>query len=257
MKKGLMYIDWSISVAIFIVYLIGLFIYIAPALNQDYSEDYLKTLAKTGFQENTTNTLYKYPIFIKHHDAGIDYQFSMDAPSNINLNELKTAIYDEDLTQIEAQIEDNTPNPDKVTVHIPNIDAEVTKTIYMIISEEIYESIPYVGGEDPINEYEYAFGVPEVLTGLSQTKFNELKALSYEEIKEVLKYPAERNIAIDVICEVDTLELDCLEGEIANDLSIQPDITTQNNTVYATQWSTWEINKNSNLLPITIRILTW
>ncbi|MFH1376977.1 MAG: hypothetical protein ABIH25_05065 [Candidatus Woesearchaeota archaeon] len=252
MKKGLMYIDWSISVAIFIVYLIGLFIYIAPALNQDYSEDYLKTLAKTGFQENTTNTLYKYPIFIKHHDAGIDYQFSMDAPSNINLNELKTAIYDEDLTQIEAQIEDNTPNPDKVTVHIPNIDAEVTKTIYMIISEEIYESIPYVGGEDPINEYEYAFGVPEVLTGLSQTKFNELKALSYEEIKEVLKYPAERNIAIDVYFYNEL-------GEIIpeNTLSIQPDIKTQNNTVYATQWSTWEINKNSNLLPITIRILTW
>lgn len=259
MKKGLLYIDWSISVAIFIVYLVGLFVYMAPVLSQDYSEEYLKTLARTGFQEETFTTAYKYPILIKHNAAG-EFVFNLNAPSNLNLISLSTGIYSEDLqTEIDSYkliVNDGSPDEVLIKVSISEDEAndEETKKFYMILSDHTdYTHDDVLSSDEP--PLRYAFGVPEISFGLSESKFINLRDeyRGYEEIKKKLKYPKEKEISIIIL----NTNLEILKDNNNNELIIAPDKATQNDTVYATQWSAMKINKNSETEPIIIRILTW
>ena len=63
-KKGLSYVDWAISVGIFIVYAIILFFIFRPSLQQDYSQEYLGEIIKAGIEKDAYYSMERVPLFI-------------------------------------------------------------------------------------------------------------------------------------------------------------------------------------------------
>lgn len=249
MKKGLLYIDWSISVGIFIIYLVTIFVFVSPSLAKDYSEEYLKTIARSGFEEKTYHTLSIYPIFIKHTIPD-DAIFILSVPSNIQPldNPSKVGIFYFDGSSL-VEITDSEVSPNSITF-IPQgmVYDGAVNTYYMIISdyEEGYvHNNPGTG----ISPESYAFGIPELIRSLSSNKFADLQALSYEDIKRELKYPLTKDIAINVYSGTN-LDADPI-------LSIVPDIAAEKDVVYVMQWSAWKISKNYDRELVTISIETW
>ena len=74
-KKGLSYIDWSISIGIFVIFILALFILVIPALDRRLDETYLISIVETGFKENTYYLIYSIPLFIDHaqNDVFLSY----------------------------------------------------------------------------------------------------------------------------------------------------------------------------------------
>lgn len=71
-KKGQIEIDWAISLGIFLVYLAFFFIYIRPALSPPESLDALVSVAKDGFDRNTTWSVEIAPFFVSSNITGVD-----------------------------------------------------------------------------------------------------------------------------------------------------------------------------------------
>lgn len=243
MKRGLLYIDWAISIGIFIIYLVALFVFVAPALSDEYSEDYLKTIARTGFEENAYHTLYVYPIFIKNDVIEVS-SLKLDTPSNLDLSDpSKVGIFDANFQPITTTYVDQS----SITFDPGSISGGGTiNTFYMIISNS-NENYFHNGPSEGILPDDYAFGVPEIYYGLSESKVIELFSLSYNNFKARLKYPESKNLAIDIYGL----------PSIGNSYSIVPDTITNNETVYVSQWSTWMLNTNSQKSLRTISIQTW
>ena len=79
-KRGLSYVDWTVSIGLFIIFTISIFILLGPAFKQDYSSDYLSSIIKDGIKENTSLELKRFPVFIRS-ETSIDsdtHQFTID-----------------------------------------------------------------------------------------------------------------------------------------------------------------------------------
>ena len=68
-KKGLSYVDWAISLVIFIIFTITIFVVIKPHVIEDHSAEYLVSIAEQGIKDINQDHYYeidKYPLFLKY-----------------------------------------------------------------------------------------------------------------------------------------------------------------------------------------------
>lgn len=249
MKKGLAFIDWSISVGIFLIYLVALFVFVSPALTQDYSEEYLKEIAQTGFESQTYHTIQKYPILIKQDGAELlDTVVHLTPPSNLNFESDNIGFFYENFNEIDAEV-----GYSYVYMLVSLTGGGTTDKFIMVISDEFTQQHSYPSGIEP--DY-HAFGVPESFTGLSERKFvTNLRDYTYDEIKAKINYPSNKNLNITIY--------NTTTGEIVKDsvngleLTIGPTQLTPSQQVYVIEWSDWLINRNSNKELVKVKIQTW
>src|SRR3989344_6689523 len=67
MKKGLSYIDISISAGIFVLYLLFVFVTLRPGIKEDIGGGYLLQIVQRGFYDKVFINVSKYPLFINYH----------------------------------------------------------------------------------------------------------------------------------------------------------------------------------------------
>jgi hypothetical protein len=70
MKKGVSQIDWIISLAIFLLYIVWFFVFITPQINSSYNVDSSLDFLKSFFYEEFKWSLTKTPIFIESNYSG-------------------------------------------------------------------------------------------------------------------------------------------------------------------------------------------
>ena len=68
-KKGLDYIDWSISMGIFIVAITALFVFLKPGARPEHNQDTLINLVERQFTKETQWFVHETPLFIEHFQA--------------------------------------------------------------------------------------------------------------------------------------------------------------------------------------------
>ncbi len=65
-KKGLDYIDWSISMGIFIIAITALFIFLKPGARVEYDQETLITIVEHNFLNRVQWFVHETPLFVKH-----------------------------------------------------------------------------------------------------------------------------------------------------------------------------------------------
>ena len=63
-KKGISYVDWAISLGIFLVFTLTIFVLFKPHVIEDYSTEYLISIAEQGIRENSSYEINNYPLFV-------------------------------------------------------------------------------------------------------------------------------------------------------------------------------------------------
>ena len=79
MKKGASHVDWAISMGIFLVYLIGLIIFLRPGVQPLINEDVLINLVQNNLNNETYLRVGKAPLLINLTNAGAGkYQININ-----------------------------------------------------------------------------------------------------------------------------------------------------------------------------------
>lgn len=83
-KKGLDYIDWSMSLGIFIIAVLALFIFLKPGVKPSYDGDNLLQIVESNFMKETASVVKETPLFV-HHLNDL-YGASVEALVTVKLN---------------------------------------------------------------------------------------------------------------------------------------------------------------------------
>jgi len=269
MKKGLSYIDWSISAGIFIIYIIVLFILLGPAFKQDYSPDYLGSLVREGIKENVSLEIKRIPLFIELNTSNhlpcqnVSYNCKFKLTGNLpaevvtlNPNEKQFSFFNQDLS-IEFMDKSNEISGNNRLKFVTKADnmgissfnpprSEIVKIWMFLSEEEIFED-RNISSHDWIPEA-FTFGVAETLEGIYEPYFINFTNNDYETAKDIINFPKEREFAIDIYNHTD------FTSPILNYTKTQPGEKDIVNTLL---WADYLIHNNTQRTPITILIKTW
>jgi hypothetical protein len=254
-KRGLSYVDWSISIGLFIIYIITIFILLGPAFKQDYSEDYLSSIVKDGLAENTTLEINRFPVFIRSM-APIDsnpHTFTLkDLPKEFEgiddenfliLDNSGNAIINKNYEPSGKRIRFDSSFSDMGILS----DTDIGK-LYIFLSEDtIFEDTAPV--EQAWTDTNNTFGVPETISGIYQEYFKLFTTNDYIITKEILKYPADKDFIIEIYNET---RFD--EPTLFNYTKEQPEEKDEVNVLL---WADWLIHNNTQRTPITVLVKTW
>jgi len=80
MKKGLTHIDWAMSIGLFILYLVIIFILFKPGIKEEYTSDFLSSIVQQGITDDSYLKIEKTPIFIEPNilASSGDYHIQID-----------------------------------------------------------------------------------------------------------------------------------------------------------------------------------
>ncbi len=265
MKRGLSYVDWTISVGLFIIYIISIFVILGPAFKQDYSSEYLGNIIKNGLEENTSLNLKRFPFYIRLTDPTEQIPSGEYILDIINLPSEITEITDNDQFGVSNGTvfkfnKEYTGNPPTIRAVLDlqdfgmNYPGDIGQGLIFLSEKEIFSTYA-ITVEDPFErELKTTFGVAEDISGIYEDYFNDLfynqyNPLTYEEIKEVLRYPKEKDFTIEIFQGVDFNN----EGLIFY-IKKEP---TDKDEVNVFMWADWYIHEDSKRDPITVLIKTW
>ncbi|MBS3147065.1 hypothetical protein J4471_05230 [Candidatus Woesearchaeota archaeon] len=280
MKKGVSYIDISVSAGIFILYLLFIFVTLRPGIKEDIKGEYLIQILQRALYNNITMEVEKYPLFI-YYDPGYDlggplgiategiivmdnFPFTWRYTDYL-LEENTTRINDTILSTDEGisfNIKPMPGNPDKYTLTmrvqdlIPSLS---TPNTFWIIHSSSFNLTPDDGvdfGDPPDTEtpriltpdhYFYQFGVRESLFGINLEAANNL-IKDTTKLKKDFNFPDRRNFDI-IIYKGD-------DGSILYRYLQNPFDETEK-SIFVLQWSDSLIQSDGTTVPIIVNLRAW
>jgi len=246
MKRGLTHIDWAISIGLFILYLVIIFILFKPGITEEYTPDFLSSIIKQGIETNSSITLERTPIFIEAHTIASDGDYELEI-ENINFwIDGNSTIVNQSLA-IKPFDYDSFGNKLYFEGHL--IQGEKTK--FWVLTSDSINHIPNPSLATPVDtdNISYAFGVKEKISGIYKEKFeNEINNTDYNSLKTQWNYPQRKEFEIFIY-----------EGlDLTNPIyTISEKSAINNEKVNVLQWSDWFINNDSSRSIITIMVRTW
>ncbi|MBU1246238.1 MAG: hypothetical protein KKH88_03775 [Nanoarchaeota archaeon] len=246
MKRGLTHIDWAMSIGLFIIYLVIVFILFKPGITDEYTPDFLSSIIKQGIEENSSITIERTPIFIEVTSLPVggedDYKIEIQNP---------TFWVDGFSTVVNQSLAEKPFDYSGGILYFEEFLTLGLKAKYWALTSDEITYAPTVSGIEIVNtDYvSYAFGVKEKISGIYKTKFEtEINNTDYNTLKEQWNYPSRKEFEIFIY-----------EGlDLTNPIyTISENIEPTNEQVNVLQWSEWLINENSSREIITIMVRTW
>lgn len=242
MKKGLAYVDWAISVGMFIVLVSLIFIIFHPLIfQQEYGEDYLIKIVEDGLYEHSFIELERYPIFVVSASQLIAASIGRE-PILQDINITNSFLTNQAHERLEITL-----TPDEVRFQGEGSSAYGQNYIFYIFHSPdlVVTNTPTSGEILPI---EYAVGVHEERYGYYDTFFNDLKN---QDIKDIINYPEDREFDIGIYYDSSLTE------EVNSYSYTEP---SESDTVYTLIYSVDGIfidDASITMTPVFIRIRTW
>ncbi len=278
MKKGVSHIDWIVSMGLFIIYVLVLFIFIRPGYQIINEGNILLKIVEDNFKEQAYWTMIKIPLFINtlnadsscidqnsgnyktpQHCSGDICYVRVNFPyEDIALNFNGLFIRDKNNNYLQSDVSDTCGSPNAVC----NLDfgaegltpGETESFIYTLFYNE---TIDYSLSQDPIFKPEYKcnppcnpmngplpcftyiFGVSENIVGISENKLGGV---------DIAKdYPTVREANLKIF-DKDGNEIKSLGTKTEPPININ---------VYVRQWNDWILNINGTIKPVTVNIRGW
>jgi hypothetical protein len=81
-KRGDSQLDWIMSLALFLLYIIWFFAFISPTISSSGNNDPLIYLLKTNFEKEFEGRIIRYPIFIEYNETPVFLPIFLNYTSN-------------------------------------------------------------------------------------------------------------------------------------------------------------------------------
>lgn len=194
-KKGLDYIDWSMSMGIFIIAIIALFVFLKPGARPEHDQDTLISIVEKNFLDQTQWFVHETPIFIKNFQdkwgSGADAVIDVRANGDIRFTALKPSP-DNRFKQPIGK------TPTKITL---DCDTSCDNTNFMIIgtTKKIQETTNMELECTPKNQPTVCtalLGATITHQGLQQNEISNLKTADYTALKNTWTYPLQKEFAL-------------------------------------------------------------
>lgn len=227
MKKAATHIEWVISMGIFLIFIISLFIVLKPGYKQPFAGDTLLNILEDNFNEEVYWTIKTTPLII----------------GGCADSQTKTVI-------IEICNPDYCPSTawkfrDGSTIYTKSFTNSFNDELiyHPLDSEEVELKIQQSACSTTL-------GITEDLIGVSEDKLNDLlnsfsSSNSIKDLKNKWKYPKNQEFAIKIKKETDANSQEYKTSDI------EPSDT------YAKEFKTWIIDKDKNKRLITINLQVW
>lgn len=261
MKKGVSHIDWAISMGIFLVYVLSMFIFIRPSLDQPISQENLFVILLEGLSKDVKYRIEKIPLYI-------DYTGNDKTIARITFTETNKFPYQGDDKDFALLDQNNNYLP-----FVANLNNQIGSIkfqydyglrtnrqyiFFLLYSKELdYQGFIPTPGDENIPEeqiakngedFTYKFGITEPITGVSTDKLNELKNnYDYQTLKQNWKFPDIQEFSLAVY-DSSTFQYS-QDDEI---LSYNKNTTTQQANIYTKEFKDYILKPNTELKPIII-----
>jgi len=252
-KKGLSYIDWSISIGIFIIFILALFILVVPSLDRRLDENYLVSIAETGLKDNTYYQIYNIPLFIDSLSYQTEKKIIVDLPIYPLFSEYSVVLTKDDFDEVPTEVSN-----DKLIFGPLDLQEGVNSFDVLYLSE-FYLTVEPTGTILSCDELSCSFGVEQKLVGFSINKLENLFSDSSQEFssnscneyadysifKNKLNYPTQKEISIFIYREFN-------EDFICAFKDPEP-----SDSVYALTWKDKLLNFDGSFEEVNVVLNTW
>ncbi|GEM_PF-2621498 len=196
-KKGLDYIDWSMSMGIFIIAVIALFIFLKPGARLEYDQETLTTMVEHNFMNRAQWFVHETPLFVRNFQdvaGGAQAFIRVYADGDMRFSAVKPATH--------ARYDPITGVPGSRIEFNCNSSCDGTNFTLIGITRNQNETIDMHMECIPSNNAAACtavVGATVTRRGLQQDKIDELAnptITNYDTVKRAWTYPLQREFAM-------------------------------------------------------------
>lgn len=275
-KKGASHADWAISLGIFLVYILSLFLIIQPGVEPIYREDTLLEIVKDAFEGEMNYTIEKTQLVITPGPEMPLGEQEVMVFSDTEFPFDQQLALDGHYTILESSEHNFKQVPNKIFFE-SNFVAGPNKFTILYSPEGTYgfqdetlsncitnKAEPEGCAPEDGNDFTYVLGAKEIIKGLSDSKFETLgeECLAtgdkeadrerFRQIKERWNFPLNKEFSIYYVegskpqYEVGDIEWIC---DIAK--------PTNQSSVFVKEFGSWDITPEGGMDPIRVNIKVW
>lgn len=201
-KKGASHADWAISLGIFLVYVLGLFIMIQPGVTPVFRNDNLMNIVRTSFMDNQV-IMTKTPIYISDvvplGDGCTSYKYDIE----LDLKEGDYELIDSDRESIDFEetkkgIRFEDTSKENAIFYLLYSDADIFKEGHVTIlrREDLFDGRLVLSSKTCDVTFEYSIGSEVSTKGFSKSVLASLSCAnkdSYENLKDKWNFPPNKD----------------------------------------------------------------
>ncbi|MBS3144089.1 hypothetical protein J4208_00735 [Candidatus Woesearchaeota archaeon] len=193
-KKGLDYIDWSISMGIFIVAITALFVFLKPGARPEHNQDTLINLVEQQFTKETQWFVHETPLFIEHFQALYGTGSPVEIKIEADMMRLTTIRPPPSNIFIVSPLPATTVRWNCNAINCDNTQFKLFGTTNTV-QESTQMEITCTPLNDPI-ACAAVLGATITHQGMQQSKITLLGTQDYNAIKSTWTYPLQKEFAI-------------------------------------------------------------
>ncbi len=258
MKNGLVHVDWVISFSIFFLYLAFIFAFVKPVRFESTGGDQVLNLVENGVRSNVYWNLTKLPLFVDCNGCGSSLKDICLDVYPFTWNTDSVLLTDKDGNKLKFRIEDCLGPASEGLAFTYSFGSG--KNIFWLIYahgdniigyndwtcndwDSVNNECRYIIEGSSSNEYQYQYGLPEFITGISGRELRDFGSMDYDAVKNLFGLPVGNEFSIDVL-DRDRTKLFSYE-------KVMPD----RNNVYVREWSDRLLfnDTSSNSVIVSIR----
>lgn len=234
-KRGVSeHLDWIIGMSLFMLYILFMVITLKPGIQPLHTGDTLLSIIQNNFIDNVTWNITRVPLnLVASPTSGCENLFSIDFPFNW-INNIK--IYNNNIP-----VEFGMSGSSLVIFYGNQV---VGKKEYIILHSDDESFSGAVSQKTGCtNGVTYIYGIPELLTGLSDLRISGLVTNAnedYEKLKTKLNYPITNDFTI-----------------LVDGLAIHDVVPPSNANVYVRQFTDFILKNTGEKIPVTVTIKVW
>ncbi len=272
-KKGESHVDWAVSMGIFLVYVMSMFMLIQPGIQPFYSETNLVGIIENQLDLNLNYEIAKTPIYIDitsvPPEEGLkpEQYVEIDMGGSISKSDIKLVYQAKDVTETESKFL-VTSVPKAATSNIkfanptgsPLQKADNPSIFIVYYSKGRYNYGPNadLNPGEPFSARIITHGTTEYLRGIDEQALTEFESLNcdspakYQELKEKWAFPPEKEFSLYYV-EAEQIPYDMKDAKYLCN-QVQP---YDQSNVYAKEWSEWILNPDGTIKPVIYNIRIW
>ncbi len=273
MKKGATHADWAISLGIFLVYILSMFMILQPGSQPIYKDEQMMGIVKSGLIADTRFVLTKTPMVIipvpANFSGAAGYTVEITGTFPLEKGGTKAALFSEAGEYMPNAKIDLEANPKKITFNAL-MPAETKKFwIYEITTPDtLGDAYEYDNSFSQTNDiissakanFTFMFGSPEVMEGIDIAKFAlpfpEGVQCTLETYKQPLKnqwsYPLNKDFAVYYVMESSPQYAETDKIDVCS--PVKPYDLAQ---VFVDEWAANKLDKEGKTSPLRINARIW
>lgn len=263
-KKAVTQVDWAVSMGIFLIYVLSMFVMIQPGIQPINKKETMGGIAEKQLQLDIYYNITRIPLFITMNNpmSSNDKTFQI---KNLPLGEITrvdlniTYIDRTSLLETQAQYRIRGESQGNIKIMIPYTPPAVPTTynFFAYYGPGKYREVDFTGANTPYNEQnmDVHFGAPEMLEGIDPAALAAIKCANkaeYDILKDKWGFPTGKDFAIYYVPS----------AKLPYDLNSKVDVCNiaapyDQSNVYVKEWSDWILKPDGTRIPVIFNLRVW